>query len=235
MVDVILNADDFGLSRGVNYGVLDSHLNGVVSATTMLVNVPATEHAVELAKANPSLRIGVHLALTIGRPILDNVSSLTEANGAFRKLAKQRNEAFVDPEDVIREWSAQIDRFLAFGLKPSHLDSHHHMHSWAHIRPAVEALSFKYNLPWRNVFEERPTGITLLTEAFDARFYQAGVTESMLDKIIAEHQHVDSLEIMCHPAYVDHALKKQSSYVDERVLEAEVLTTYRLPKGTIRL
>ncbi len=200
MPEIIFNADDFGLSRGVNYGIIDSHLNGVVSAATMLVNAPATKHAIELAKANPSLRVGVHLALTIGRPIRKDVLSLLNEAGAFRKQSDQRNEALINLDDVYREWSAQIELFYSYGLTPSHLDSHHHMHGWSYLRPVIERLADTYQLPWRNAFAVKPKGVSFLTDAFDARFYQAGVSKEMLDQIIAEHNQAETVEIMCHPA-----------------------------------
>lgn len=230
MPTVLFNADDFGLCRGVNHAIIDSHVNGVVASATMLVHAPGTMHAVELAKAHPTLQTGIHLALTIGSPVSDRVPSLIGENDSFRKLADQRNKALIDPEDVVREWTAQIERFLSFGLTPSHLDSHHHMHGWSHLRSAVETLSTAYGLPWRNAFEEEPNGVNYLTEAFDARFYRQGVNEEMLNQILNDHTNQQSVEIMCHPGYIDQFLTNVSSYTKERMDETEVLMNYRLPK-----
>ncbi len=231
MSTVVFNADDFGLSRGVNYGILDCHLHGVVSSTTMLVNMPGTRHAVALAQQHPSLRVGVHLALTIGTPLAENVPSLTNQDGQFRSLLEQRNERLIDPADVLREWTKQIETFFEFGLTPSHLDSHHHMHNWAHLRPVIEELASVYQLPWRHYFEETPHQTQMYTEAFDERFYKQGVTHKALDRILDEHRGVQSLEIMCHPAYADTTLTTTSSYVSERLKETDVLMTYTLPDG----
>ncbi|GAF14183.1 LOW QUALITY PROTEIN: cellobiose phosphotransferase system YdjC-like protein [Bacillus sp. JCM 19046] len=226
MAEIIFNADDFGLSRGVNYGIIDSHLNGVVSAATMLVNAPATKHAVELAKANPSLRVGVHLALTIGRPIRKDVLSLLNEAGAFRKQSDQRNEALINLDDVYREWYAQIELFYSYGLTPSHLDSHHHMHGWSYLRPVIERLADTYQLPWRNAFAVKqrefrsPMHLTLV-------FIKLAVRRCLIRLLRSITK--ETVEIMCHPAYIDLALKQQSSYVEKRVEETEVLTSYRLP------
>ncbi|UTR06963.1 chitin disaccharide deacetylase [Alkalihalobacillus sp. LMS6] len=228
---VVFNADDFGLSKGVNYGILDSHLYGVVASTTMLVNMPATEHAVALAKQHPSLQVGIHLALTIGAPVSSEVPSLVDHSGQFRKLQAQRNEAIINPDDVLREWSLQIETFLRYGLKPSHLDSHHHIHRWAHLRTVIEELSKTYQLPWRHSFEQMPEGAAFYTESFDDRFYKNGVSNQGIDQILADHTDVHSLEIMCHPAYGDEPLQQTSSYVEDRVKETEILIHYSLPSG----
>ncbi|MFS0785285.1 chitin disaccharide deacetylase [Shouchella sp. 1P09AA] len=228
---VTFNADDFGLSRGVNYGILDSHLYGVVASTTMLVNMPASEHAVALAKQHPSLKVGIHLALTIGAPISSEVPSLVDHSGQFRKLHLQRNETIINPDDVLREWSLQIETFLSYGLIPNHLDSHHHIHRWAHLRPVIEKLSKTYQLPWRHSFEQTPNETSFYTASFDDRFYKDGVSHQGINQILADHTGVDSLEIMCHPAYVDEPLQQTSSYVHDRVKETEILMHYSLPSG----
>ena len=76
MIEVLVNADDFGLTRAVNYGILDSHKHGIVNSTTMMMNAKATEHAIEIAKGTPSLRVGIHLVMTWGKPLLTDVPSL---------------------------------------------------------------------------------------------------------------------------------------------------------------
>lgn len=71
----IINADDFGYSRGVNYGIIDAHTDGIVYSATMMVNMPGAQHAVSLAKEHPELQIGIHLTLTCGRAVSDQLSS----------------------------------------------------------------------------------------------------------------------------------------------------------------
>ena len=74
---VLVNADDFGLTTGVNAGTLDSHVNGIVNSATMIMNGYAVEEAVRLAKQHPSLRVGVLLVLSWGKPLADTSAPLT--------------------------------------------------------------------------------------------------------------------------------------------------------------
>ncbi|MEG0276419.1 MAG: ChbG/HpnK family deacetylase, partial [Coprobacillus sp.] len=71
MVKIINNADDFGYSNAINYGIIDCYLNGMLTSTTLMPAMPGFDHAVALAKQNPGLGIGVHLTLTCGRPVLE--------------------------------------------------------------------------------------------------------------------------------------------------------------------
>ena len=101
MIQLIVNADDFGLTEGTNYGIIDGHINGLVNSTTMMMNMPGTEHAVHLAKEYKTLGVGVHLVLTAGEPLLKNVPSLVGADGLFHKQGVVR-EGNIDPEEVER-------------------------------------------------------------------------------------------------------------------------------------
>ncbi|MDQ0879508.1 putative glycoside hydrolase/deacetylase ChbG (UPF0249 family) [Peribacillus sp. V2I11] len=85
MIEVLVNADDFGLTKAVNYGILDSHKYGIVNSATIMMNAIATEHAIEIAKKTPSLKVGIHLVLTWGKPLLSDVPSLVDESGFFKK------------------------------------------------------------------------------------------------------------------------------------------------------
>jgi hopanoid biosynthesis associated protein HpnK len=134
MQRVIINADDFGLSPGVNRGILVAFREGVLTSTTMLVNLPSFDDAVRVARSNPDLPVGVHLSLLWGRPVSEpsTVPTLLERGGMFpRSLAVLARRYFLGAlnlDDVRREFGAQIDRFRAAGLAPSHVDSHKHVH-----------------------------------------------------------------------------------------------------------
>src|ERR1700732_1931642 len=98
MIKLIVNADDFGYSRGVNFGIIDSHMRGIVNSSTMMMNMPGTGHAIELAKEYPSLQVGIHLVLTCGKPLLQDVHSLVDENGHFKKLKqiREKNDIVLD-------------------------------------------------------------------------------------------------------------------------------------------
>ncbi|MGM0854985.1 MAG: chitin disaccharide deacetylase [Bacillota bacterium] len=224
MRNVIVNADDFGLCRGVNYGIVDSHRYGIVNSTTMLVNMPGTEHAVELARLYPELQVGIHLTLTCGRPVSGGVPSLLDERGFFRYTSRIFEEKEIDVEEVEMEWETQIDKFLSFGLPLSHIDSHHHVHSFRPLIPVVKRLSEHYEVPVRNVLDGDVDGMNVLTDRFTMDFYGEGVSVEGLKRILDSRYEGATLEIMCHPAYVDSYLRRNSSYCEQRLRELDVLT-----------
>lgn len=136
---LIINADDFGLSEGVNRGIREAHTAGSVTSASLLVNTPGFTDAVHLARQLPSLGVGLHLNLTTGAPISppDAVPSLCDPRtGRFRRLPGFVARALaggIAASDVARECTAQIACMAATGLRITHLDGHEH----AHVLPGV--------------------------------------------------------------------------------------------------
>ena len=127
---LIVNADDFGLARSVSTGIIDVYQAGQLSSTTLMVNMPGTEEAVDLAERHPGLGMGLHFNLTEGRPLTD-ARSLIDSDGAFLlrgDLIRRSIRGRVEPSEIARELTAQLDRFVSLGLTPTHLDSHQHVH-----------------------------------------------------------------------------------------------------------
>lgn len=89
----IINADDFGYSKGVNYGIIEAHQQGIVTSATLMANMPGATHAAALAKDKPNLGVGVHLVLTIGKPLTEDVPSLIDKNGHFLRYNELVNNA----------------------------------------------------------------------------------------------------------------------------------------------
>ncbi|WP_408007450.1 chitin disaccharide deacetylase [Pseudalkalibacillus sp. A8] len=230
MIKLIINADDFGYSRGVNHGIIDAYKYGIVNSTTMLVNMPGTEHAVELAKNNPGLRVGIHLTLTCGNAISPNVPSLTNDDGQFILSSDLQQDLSSKLKDIDIEWEAQIEHFLRMGLEPTHFDSHHHMHKHPELLPIVKRLSQKYDLPVRNVFSEKVHGMKLLTDVFYSDFIWENVTEAYFSTLHIRVKDVSSVEVMCHPGYIDQELINGSSYCEKRAEELEILIKTNLNK-----
>lgn len=135
----------------------------------------------------------------------------------------------VNPEEVEREWAAQIEKFLSYGLKPTHLDSHHHVHGLPILHDVLERLANKYNVPIRRCEEER--AVRPFSDVFYSDFYADGVTEDYFVKLKERVQGEQTVEIMVHPAYIDPELVKRSSYVMDRVKELRILTESELPEG----
>lgn len=153
---LIVNADDFGMSPGVNRGVLDSHLRGIVTSTSVMVNMPDTDAAIAAADQDaPNLGLGLHLNLTHGRPIekLARVTSLVDGDGCFRAAPLWVGEPeTLRPEEVREELAAQFDRFVELTDRfPDHLDSHHFITFFnVHAFGAMLDLAECHGIPIRN-------------------------------------------------------------------------------------
>jgi predicted glycoside hydrolase/deacetylase ChbG (UPF0249 family) len=139
---LVVNADDFGLTEGVNEGILECHVDGILTATTLMANGPAYEHAVRLALANPELDIGCHLVLVGGASLVNTgrrfPNSVPEMIAAI--AARQ-----LRPYEELR---AQIRRILDDGLQPTHLDTHKHTHLFPPVLDAVARLSAEFGIRW---------------------------------------------------------------------------------------
>jgi chitin disaccharide deacetylase len=134
---LIMNADDFGLSRAVTTGILEAAEAGAVTSASMLVNLDDFEETVARARSFGRLPLGLHLNFTMGRP-LTGAPSLTSRGGDFYGLAtlvKRASLGMVDSADVARECAAQLDRIAEAGIAVTHLDSHRHIH----VHPALFA------------------------------------------------------------------------------------------------
>ena len=235
---LIINADDFGLSPGVNHGIVDAFKQGVVRSTTMMVGMPGEDHGVELAKANPQLSIGIHLRLTAGKPMCDNLETLTDASGRFLDQLSFYDSDSLCPKEIEREFRAQIEHFLKLGLTPTHFDSHHHCYGHPIALPVISKLAKEYGIPYRTVDASQVTEITTETAHYTYRFtdrFYGKVSLQMLldivDKELAEQGHNAILEVMCHPAYIDQGLMEASSYTEARVKEFDILTSEELQQN----
>jgi chitin disaccharide deacetylase len=233
MITLIVNADDFGYSHGVNYGILDSHLYGIVNSATMMMNAPGTEHAIELAKKHPSLKVGIHLVLTCGKPLLQDVPSLVDEGGNFKSLSSFKSGMDISLVELEREWTAQIERFLASGLSLTHMDSHHHVHTLEEFLPVIQNLAKKYNVPFRTNGSETIKGVEAFSDICLFDFYADGVTNDYFKKLSERLEDGKKVEVMCHPAYMDNILLTGSSYSFNRLKELEILTNAVLPEGII--
>ncbi len=171
MKRLIVNADDYGLTRGVNRGIVEAHRRGIVTSTSWLANGAAFEPGLELARQHPQLESGVHLNLTQGRPIApaEAVASLTGRDGRFAYAAARLGWAMlrgrVRAAEIEIELRAQIQKLIAAGIEPVHLDGHQHIHVLPGVAPAVIRLAREFGIrrvrsPW-----ERATASGLQAEA----------------------------------------------------------------------
>lgn len=233
---IIVNADDFGLCIGQNEGIKEAHLNGIVTSATLLVNGTAYDHACRLIRELPNLDIGIHLTLTLGKSLLpkESVQSLVDSNGTFRKhdLTKPLK---VVKDEVYHEWNAQIAKAIQSNVTVTHLDSHHHVHLHPDLFPIACRIADEHDLPLRYVSDlygelDRNHDKVMLIDC-DTRFYMDHIKpDFFLDYKPPYPREV--WEIMCHPAYVDDWLQKNSSYTTHREIELQTLTN---PKTKVQL
>ena len=145
---LIVNADDFGLTSGVSAGILAAHRHGIVTSTTALVTAKIDTDL--LARALGSgLGIGLHVNLTLGRP-LTRGASLVDEGGRFVRDAR-RAAARASAREVDAEIAAQVERFVdLFGRPPTHLDSHHHVGMLSPVRESMLAAARRLGVPVRS-------------------------------------------------------------------------------------
>ncbi|MFB1050984.1 chitin disaccharide deacetylase [Paraliobacillus sp. JSM ZJ581] len=222
MLKLIINADDFGYSRAVNYGIIDAHEQGVLTSTTLMTNMPGAGHAYELGRKHTTLGIGVHLTLTCGKPLLSDHTTLVDVDGNFKKLYQYQGKFHIDQDELYREWKAQIEAFYRSGLLPTHLDSHHHINSLEPMIPVFIRLAKEYKLPVRNNIKDKSMleGV-VTTDVFE---YNPEVMLADAKTIHKKYAGAGTIEIMCHPAYLDKSLMDNSSYATPRLDELYTIT-----------
>ena len=224
---LIVNADDFGLSEGVCLGILKAHRDGILTSTTCMMNMENIEKYLEMTKAYPNLGLGVHLNITVGKP-LTKVSFIDE-KGNFKSRDTYKNrEAIVLQEELYQEWKAQIEKFIKIiGHKPTHLDSHHHVHLLKRNRDVVLKLAYEYDLPIR---QETYLQKDFEPVYFEELFYNQDATFEMINMIL--HKDVENYELMCHPAMIDWKLYQISSYHLRRAHELDLLCSQKVKEMT---
>ncbi len=153
---VIFNSDDFGISDGVNRGVIEAHNDGLLSSTCTMINVQSAVNGIRQAQEKaPKLGVGLHFTLSFGKPVLpaNEVSSLVRSDGRFPQTYDGLTEQLpqYDATELANEIHAQFDRFVEIaGILPTHMDSHHR---GAYLHPAsfevMCTLCKEHNIPMR--------------------------------------------------------------------------------------
>lgn len=133
---LIVNADDFGLTNGVNQAIAEAHQKGVVTSTTLMANSKCFNEAIRLAQTVPQLGIGCHVVLVDGETVLNagEVGSLLEGKNrsqfqnGFLSLAGSAIRGHINPEQIEAEATAQMRKIQSTGLALTHFDTHKHTH-----------------------------------------------------------------------------------------------------------
>jgi predicted glycoside hydrolase/deacetylase ChbG (UPF0249 family) len=150
---VIFHGDDFGLTPGVNNGIITAFKHGLLTSTSLMTVGEAVEEAMDLALENPGLDMGIHLVLADEPPLLppEDLSTLISHHG----LLLSRNEILraiffrkLDYGQVKAEWCAQVEKMLKRGIGISHLDSHQFMHLFPGLFNVCRDIGQRYNIPF---------------------------------------------------------------------------------------
>jgi hopanoid biosynthesis associated protein HpnK len=151
---LIVNADDFGFTAGVNRGIAEAHRSGIVTSSTLMANGPAFEDAVGLAKTMPRLSVGCHVVLIDGEPVVEakqipsliSKSSTSASSGGARfrdglkSFAVRALAGRLNADEIEAEAAAQIRKLQSAGIGVSHLDTHKHTHFFPSVlRPLLRA------------------------------------------------------------------------------------------------
>jgi predicted glycoside hydrolase/deacetylase ChbG (UPF0249 family) len=244
---LIVNADDFGFTRDVNAGIVKAHTNGILTATTLMATGTAFDDAVRLARENPTLDIGVHLVLVGSPGFPATVAQLIQAV-ALRRIP------------IYAELVQQVNRILAAGIQPSHLDAHKHTHLLPPVLDAAARISEEYRIPWvRRPFDfpVQADGVGPAKRMISKGF---GMMRSRFHRVLSQHHckmtdhfagfqitgNYDSEELvrlirqlpegltefMCHPGFCTEELRStQTRLKDSRERELGALTSALVKKA----
>ena len=199
---LVVNADDFGASEGVNRGILHAHVHGIVTSTSLMVTGRGREEAAELAREHPELGVGLHWDLDGDRVPL------------------------VDGRAVRDELARQLDAFdRLMGRPPTHVDSHHPVHRRAEIAPIARELVAAVGVPLREEGSVRYVGGFYGQWEWQVTDLEH-VRPEFLIWILRNEVAEGWTEIGCHPGFVTDDFT--SVYLAEREVEVETLTNPRV-------
>jgi predicted glycoside hydrolase/deacetylase ChbG (UPF0249 family) len=233
---LIINADDAGLAPAVDDGILAAWAQGAISGATAFATSSRLTTLVGLTRVT-SLPLGIHLNLTWGTPCCapEEIPALVDATGQLMKRTQWTQPLPI--AQVRAELTRQIEHALALGMRPTHLDSHHHVHAYPEVLAVVIDLARAHDLPVRAPSPEirdalRAAGLHT-PDHFSMTFYGEAATVETLIRLVDECPG-GVLEIMTHPGKVDPTLP--SSYREARAQELAVLTApawreYRQAQG----
>lgn len=210
---LVVNADDFGLARGVNGWIIEAFKRGIVRSTSLMVRRAAADEAAKMAADNPDLGVGLHIDL----------GDWKYENGEWRLL---NSVADCDDEKGMRkEIDSQLERFAQLvGKPPTHLDSHHHVHRSPELAPLVNETGKRLNVPVRGNSAVAYVG-SFYGQSDTGEPYPELVSVKTLLNLLHNVKQ-DACELSCHPGYVSEDL--HSSYSRERELELAALTDPRV-------
>lgn len=160
-ISIIINADDFGLSKEINKGIIKAHKEGILTSTSICANGEEFNNAVEFSRENPTLDIGIHLILVGEKPLGEpnKIKSLVNNDGLFfsdiAEFTKRYFLGKINLEEVKYELSLQFKKVKEAGVSISHIDSHQHVHSLFGIQKIVQEFAKQYNIQFIRTTHEK--------------------------------------------------------------------------------
>jgi predicted glycoside hydrolase/deacetylase ChbG (UPF0249 family) len=243
---LVINADDLGLTVGVNDGIFDAHQLGVLTSASVFANAPATADAIRRAHTHPSLGIGAHLALVDGTPLLParSVPTLVTGDGRFRHSWRPFIVACLQGQvslaEVERELTAQIERVRDQGVRLTHLDTHKHVHLYPPLFAIVARLAARFAIPvvrvpyepgswlnaalwaWARRNDRTAAALGVRTPHFLGRLDTGVLSRDALRRLVPAIG-PGVTELMLHPGYVDDELRRLPTRLVESRLEEVAL------------
>ena len=209
---LIINADDFGISKSITDGIIEGISDGYITSTSIMANMEYAEYAINEAIKNNIKCIGLHINLTVGKPIIEN-KDLTDENGVFLYNKKQIDNPKLTYDDAYNEIIAQIEMVEKYSqgkIKIDHLDTHHSLCDNVDIKHAIIDIASKYKLPIRKMFDSNLTMPDVLYKDFTIKNVCIEEMQRMIDKYKKEDVIV---ELMTHPGYIDEYTETITSYL----------------------
>jgi len=253
LFDVIINADDFGITPGVNTAIRELVDAGIVTSTTTMANMPFYH---EIADLKNRIGVGVHFNLTVGKPVLNSkkVSTLVGGEGSFqslRELLSKMKYGLLSEDEVEEEFGAQVEQMVALGIKPDHIDSHESLLKYPFFMRIMKRVAKRYGIMAVRTYSPRKFDYARLKSprktlisiylALQKRlwisdgFTTSDRTDSLLmfglddDSAIASLMAIFDnlphgvLELGVHPGYCDNHTLNLGEYVHEREVETKAL------------
>ena len=210
---LIVNADDFGQSLGINKGIIQAHEEGIVTSASLMVRYPAVADAVGYSKSHTSLGVGLHI----------DFGEWFYSDGEWKALYEVVN--LEDAEAVKAEVYHQLEIFKKLtGKKPTHIDSHQHVHLRENILPVIKEIAEQLNITLRRCSDMVKYCGEFYGQAEDGSPYHQAIGVEALSEVISSIQD-DITEMACHPGFADDM---QTMYKTERQLELKTLCDQRI-------
>ena len=192
---LIVNADDFGASHGINRGIVEAHQHGILTSTSLLVDTPWSKEAASLTRAVPDLSVGLHVHL---------------------RTTEQEWNADSCRAEILRQWRC-FARLV--GRAPSHLDSHHNVHRDPRLLPVFLTVARHYGVPLREHSAARY--VSRFYGQWGGETHPEQISVEGLLRIVEADVQDGVTELGCHPGYVDPEFT--TSYATERAIELQTL------------